>query len=56
MFAGAAVGAVLDLNVGPGAALGAAIGVLVAVLAAVSVLSRGDRPWHRPGGLNVSDS
>ncbi len=48
MFAGAATGAALVLNIGPAAALSAATGVLALVVAAVWALVRVDRAWFAP--------
>ena len=50
MFGGALLGATLVLKVSPTAALGLAVGLLVAVVVGAGVLSRGERPWHRPAG------
>jgi uncharacterized membrane protein YoaK (UPF0700 family) len=46
MFGGAFLGAVLDLEVSPSAALGTATGILAAVVVSSAALSLRHRPWH----------
>lgn len=49
MSAGAAIGALLVLRVGPPAGLGTATALLLIVALAAWAVSRGDQPWHRAG-------